>query len=136
MMFGPEVGPDTPYECNNRLTAPGSLLGWVWSQPPEIGAKLAKKTFRLRTADAETRAELQRGHRLTWREIQRPDLLSPDVLVALKKLIATHRARNARGPAETGKRDTPSHPSRRWTNSAAATRSLPAPHGYPKRNLT
>ena len=47
-------------------------------------------------------------HRLTQREIQRPDWLSPDVLVALKKLIATHRARNARGPAETGKRDTPS----------------------------
>jgi hypothetical protein len=51
MMFGPEVGPNVAYGCSNCLTAPCSLLGWVWSQPAEIGAKLAKKTFWLRTAD-------------------------------------------------------------------------------------
>ena len=50
------------------------------------------------------------NNRLTEREIQRPDSLSPDVLVALQKLIDTNLARSARGPAETGKRVT--HPGR------------------------
>ena len=44
-------------------------------------------------------------HRLTRREIQRPDSSSPEALVALKKLIDTNLARSARGPAETGTRD-------------------------------
>ena len=94
--------------------------------------KLAKKTYWLRTADAETTTERQQLHRLTLREIQRPDSLSPDVPVALKKLIATHLARSARGPAETNKRVT--HPGD-GTSFAAATTYLPAPHGCPKRSL-
>ena len=99
------AGPDVPYGWNDRPNAPCSLLVWFWSQPPEIGANLDKKTCWLRTADAETTAELEQLHRLTRREIQRPDSLSPDVLVALKKLIDTNLERSARGPAETGTRD-------------------------------
>jgi len=83
-MFRQEVGPDVPYGWNNCLTSPRSLIVWVWNQPPKIGAKLAKKTYWLRTADAETTIERQQLHRLTLREIQQPDSLSPDVPVALK----------------------------------------------------
>lgn len=99
------AGPDVPYGWNDRPTAPCSLLVWFWSQPPEIGAPLDKMTCWLRTAAAETTAELEQLHRLTRREIQRPDSLSPEVLVALKKLIDANLARSARGPAETGTRD-------------------------------
>ena len=117
-MFRQEVGPDVPYGWNNRLTAPRSLIVWVWSQPPEIGAKLAKKTYWLRTADSETTTERQQLHRLTLREIQQPDSLSPDVPVALKKLIDTNLARSARGPAEAGKRVT--HPGDETSSAGAA----------------
>ena len=98
------AGPDVPYGWNDRPAAPCSLLVWFWSQPPEIGAHLDKKTCWLRAADAETTVELEELHRLTRREIQRPDSLSPDVLVALKKLIDTNLARSARGTTETGTR--------------------------------
>jgi AraC family transcriptional regulator of arabinose operon len=99
------AGPDVPYGWSDRPNAPCSLLVWFWSQPPEIGAKLDKRTCWLRTADAETTAELEQLHRLTRREIQRPDSFSPEVVAALKKLIDTNLARSARGPAETGTRD-------------------------------
>ena len=53
-MFRQEVGSDVPYGWNNRLAAPRSLRVWVWSQPPENGAKQAKKTCCLRARrDAE-----------------------------------------------------------------------------------
>lgn len=99
------AGPDVPYGWSDSPNSACSLLVWFWSQPPEIGAKLDKKTCWLRKAGAEATSELEQLHRLTRREIQRPDSFSPDVLAALKRLIDTNLARSARGPAETGTRN-------------------------------
>ncbi len=100
------AGPDVPYGWTDRPKGSCSLIVWVWSEPPPVGSPPGKRTCWLRGTDAEGMAELDMLHRLTRREIQRPDSHSPATLSALKQLVDTAFARNDRAASGFEVRDT------------------------------
>lgn len=99
------AGPDVPYGWTDRATGSCTLLVWVWSAPPALGAGISDRTCWIRRTDTEGMAELDALHRRARREVQRPDPHSPSALAAIKHLVDTALARNNHAPATTEARD-------------------------------
>lgn len=92
------AGPDVPYGWTDQPRGACSLLVWIWTRPPELGAKLRPRTCWIRSCTTEIMSEFQELHGRTRREIQHPDALSAHALPALQNLLDITCARCETAP--------------------------------------